>query len=73
MAEPSNKNNPTRDHEVLPPMVLKGHFVYHLSEKYKKKLNLYPKVINVAKRGRSIHYISDEDAVSSWMLKTGTH
>ena len=50
MAKPSNKNNSAGDHEVLPPMVLKGHFIYHLSEQYKKKLNLWSKVINVTKR-----------------------
>ena len=72
MAKSSNKNNLARDHEVLPPMVLKGHFVYYLYEKYKKKLNLWPKVINVAKEGRSVHYVNKEDAVSSQMLKIRT-
>ena len=37
MAEQQNKSNLARNHEVLPPIVLKGHFVYHLSEKYEKK------------------------------------
>ena len=73
MTESSDKNNSACNHEVLPSIVLKGHFAYPLSEKYKKKLNLWSKVINLPKEGRSIDYVSKEDAVSSQMLKTGTY
>ena len=72
MAELSNQNNPVRNHEAPPPMVLKGYFVYHIFEKHKKKLNLWPKVINMPKEGHYVHSISEADAVSSWKLNTGT-
>ena len=44
LSVPSKQNKPPVYMKYNPFMVLKGHFIYHIFEENKKKLNLWPKM-----------------------------